>query len=54
MSGRETTVASVASDNATFDEDPGAAKPVLHRAIEAHLPNLRRYAKSDTRCGRCR
>jgi hypothetical protein len=26
MSGRETTVASVPSDNATFDEDPGAAQ----------------------------
>jgi hypothetical protein len=49
MSGRETTVASVPSDNATFDEDPGAAKPVLHRDIEAHLPNLRRYARSLTR-----
>jgi DNA-directed RNA polymerase specialized sigma24 family protein len=49
MSGRATTVASVASDNATFDEDPGAAKPVLHRAIEARLPNLRRHARSLTR-----
>jgi RNA polymerase sigma factor (sigma-70 family) len=48
MSGRETTVASVPGDNATFDEDPGAAKPVLHRDIEAHLPNLRRYARSPT------
>src|SRR5712671_1239774 len=49
MSGRETTVASVPSDNATFDEDPGAAKVVLHPDIEAYLPNLRRYARSLTR-----
>jgi hypothetical protein len=48
MSGRETTVASVPSDNATFDEDLGAAKPVLHWDIEAHLTNLRRYARSPT------
>jgi Sigma-70 region 2 len=49
MAGRETTVASIPSDNATFDGEPGAAKPVLHRDIEAHLPNLRRYARSLTR-----
>ena len=49
MSGRETTVASIPSDNATFDEEPGAAKAVLHRDIEAYLPNLRRYARSLTR-----
>ena len=49
MPGRETTVASIPNDNAAFDEDPGAAKPVLHRDIEAHLPNLRRYARSLTR-----
>jgi RNA polymerase sigma-70 factor (ECF subfamily) len=49
MPGRETTVASIPSDNATFGEEPGAAKAVLHRDIEASLPNLRRYARSLTR-----
>ncbi len=49
MSGRETTKASIPSDNATLDEEPGAAKAVLHRDIEACLPNLRRYARSLTR-----
>jgi len=49
MAGRETTVAPIPSDNATLDGEPGAAKPVLHRDIEAHLPNLRRYARSLTR-----
>jgi len=47
MSGRETTVASVPSDNATFDEDPGAAKVVLHPDIEAYLPNLRQWRRSS-------
>jgi RNA polymerase sigma-70 factor (ECF subfamily) len=49
MSGRETTKASIPSDNATLDEEPGAAKAVLHWKIEACLPNLRRYARSLTR-----
>jgi RNA polymerase sigma-70 factor (ECF subfamily) len=49
MSGRETTVASIPSDNAIFDAEPAAAKAVLHRDIEANLPNLRRYARSLTR-----
>jgi hypothetical protein len=42
MPGREPGVASIPSDNATFDEEPGAAKSVLHQDIEANLPNLRR------------
>src|SRR5712692_6691675 len=49
MPGRETTVASIPSDNATFDKEPGAATAVLHRDIEANLSNLRRYARSLTR-----
>ena len=49
MPGRETTIPSIPNDNATFDEEPGAAKAVLHRDIEASLPNLRRYARSLTR-----
>ena len=48
MPGRETTVPSIPNDNATFDAEPGAAKAVLHRDIEANLPNLRRYARSLT------
>ena len=31
--------ASIPSDNATLDEEPGAAKAVLHRDIETCLPN---------------
>jgi RNA polymerase sigma-70 factor, ECF subfamily len=49
MSGRETTVASIPSDNAIFDAELAAAKAVLHRDIKANLPNLRRYARSLTR-----
>jgi RNA polymerase sigma-70 factor, ECF subfamily len=49
MPGRETTVASIPSDNAAFDEGPAVATAVLHRGIEANLPNLRRYARSLTR-----
>jgi RNA polymerase sigma-70 factor, ECF subfamily len=49
MPGGETAVPSMPSDTATFDEEPGAAKAVLHRDIEANLPNLRRYARSLTR-----
>jgi RNA polymerase sigma-70 factor, ECF subfamily len=48
MPSRETTVPSIPNDNATFDAEPGAAKTVLHRGIEANLPNLRRYARSLT------
>jgi hypothetical protein len=48
MPSRETTVPSIPNDNATFDAEPGAAKAVLHRGIEANLPNLRRYARSLT------
>jgi RNA polymerase sigma-70 factor, ECF subfamily len=47
MPGRETTVASIPSDNAIFDAEPAVA--VLHRDIEANLPNLRRYARSLAR-----
>ena len=49
MPGRETTIPSIPRDTATFDEEPGAAKAVLHRDIEANLLNLRRYARSLTR-----
>jgi RNA polymerase sigma-70 factor, ECF subfamily len=45
MPGRETTVASVPSDNATFDKEREAATAALHRDIEATLPKLRRYAR---------
>jgi RNA polymerase sigma-70 factor (ECF subfamily) len=48
MPGRETTVASIPSDNATFHKEPGAAVAVLHQDIETNLPNLRRYARSLT------
>jgi len=49
MPGRETTIPTIPSDTATFDEEPGAAKAVLRRDIEANLLNLRRYARSLTR-----
>jgi hypothetical protein len=31
MPGRETTIPTIPSDTATFDEEPGAAKAVLRR-----------------------
>ena len=40
MPSRETTVPSIPNDNATFDAEPGAAKAVLHRGIEANLPTF--------------
>jgi RNA polymerase sigma-70 factor (ECF subfamily) len=48
MPGQETTLASVPGDNATFDEERGAATAALHRDIEATLLKLRRYARSLT------
>jgi hypothetical protein len=46
MSDRETTVASVPSDNAAFDEESGAATTALHRDIEATLPNQECVARA--------
>ena len=40
MAGRETTVASIPSDNAAFEEGPAVATAVLHRGIEATSPSL--------------
>jgi RNA polymerase sigma-70 factor, ECF subfamily len=48
MPGRETTVPLIPNNNATFDEQLGAATAALHRDIQANLPNLRRYARSLT------
>jgi RNA polymerase sigma-70 factor (ECF subfamily) len=48
MPGRETTVPLIPNNNATFDEESGAATAALHRDIKAALPNLRRYERSLT------